>query len=54
MTGEEFGINSFKVFMAYKDVMMLDDHDIIECFKVGSKGSKGSKGSRGSRGSSAS
>ena len=20
--------------MAYKDVMMLDDHEIIECFKV--------------------
>jgi len=34
VTGEEFGINSFKVFMAYKDVMMLDDHDIIECFKM--------------------
>ena len=36
VTGEEFGINSFKVFMAYKDVMMLEDHDIIECFKVNS------------------
>jgi len=34
VTGDEYGINSFKVFMAYKDVMMLDDHDIIKCFKV--------------------
>ena len=34
MVGEEFGINSFKVFMAYKDVMMLEDDEIIECFKV--------------------
>jgi len=34
VTGDEFGINSFKVFMAYKDVMMLDDHDIIDCFKT--------------------
>eukprot|EP00088_Acartia_fossae_P005269 TRINITY_DN12311_c0_g1_i1.p1 TRINITY_DN12311_c0_g1~~TRINITY_DN12311_c0_g1_i1.p1 ORF type:complete len:476 (+),score=113.26 TRINITY_DN12311_c0_g1_i1:171-1430(+) len=34
VTGEEFGINSFKVFMAYKDVMMLEDNEIIECFKT--------------------
>ena len=34
VTGEEFGINSFKVFMAYKDVMMLHDDEIIEVFKV--------------------
>ncbi|XP_023341254.1 dihydropyrimidinase 1 [Eurytemora carolleeae] len=34
MVGEEFGINSFKVFMAYKDVIMLEDNEIIECFKV--------------------
>jgi len=34
VTQDEFGINSFKVFMAYKDVMMLDDHEIIECFKT--------------------
>jgi len=34
VTGEEFGINSFKVFMAYKDVMMLEDDEIIECFKT--------------------
>merc|ERR1711934_172124 len=26
-------INSFKVFMAYKDVFMLQDGEIIECFK---------------------
>jgi len=29
----EIGINSFKVFMAYKDVFMLKDGEIIECFK---------------------
>ena len=34
VTGEEVGINSFKVFMAYKDVMMLQDDEIIEVFKV--------------------
>jgi len=34
VTGEEFGINSFKVFMAYKDVLMLEDDQIIECFKT--------------------
>ena len=34
VTNEEYGINSFKVFMAYRDVMMLEDHEIIECFKV--------------------
>jgi dihydropyrimidinase len=37
VTGDEFGINSFKVFMAYKDVMMLEDHEIIECFKTARK-----------------
>ena len=31
---EEIGINSFKCFMAYKDVMMLQDDEIIEVFKV--------------------
>ena len=35
VTGPEVGINSFKVFMAYKDVMMLQDDEIIEVFKVG-------------------
>jgi hypothetical protein len=34
VTKEEYGINSFKVFMAYKDVLMLQDDEIIECFKV--------------------
>ena len=29
----KMGINSFKVFMAYKDVFMLRDNEIIECFK---------------------
>eukprot|EP00111_Clytia_hemisphaerica_P008823 TCONS_00025788-protein len=28
------GINSFKVFMAYKDVMMLRDDEMFECFKA--------------------
>lgn len=27
------GINSFKVFQAYKDVFMLDDGEILEVFK---------------------
>ena len=31
---EEIGINSFKMFMAYKDVMMLRDNEMIEVFKV--------------------
>ena len=34
VTKEDVGINSFKVFMAYKDVMMLQDDEIIEVFKV--------------------
>ncbi|KAK3742135.1 hypothetical protein RRG08_008537 [Elysia crispata] len=29
----EKGINSYKVFMAYKDVMMLEDPEIYSCFK---------------------
>jgi len=33
VTSKEVGINSFKVFMAYKDVFMLRDNEIIECFK---------------------
>jgi len=33
VTSPEIGINSFKVFMAYKDVFMLQDGEIIECFK---------------------
>merc|ERR1719458_354536 len=33
VTSPEVGINSFKVFMAYKDVFMLQDGEIIECFK---------------------
>jgi dihydropyrimidinase len=27
------GINSFKVFMAYKDVLMLEDAEMYQCFK---------------------
>ncbi|XP_045110518.1 dihydropyrimidinase-like isoform X4 [Portunus trituberculatus] len=30
---EEHGINSFKMFMAYKDTWQLDDHDLLESFK---------------------
>merc|ERR1711971_327997 len=30
ITSPEVGINSFKVFMAYKDVFMLQDGEIIE------------------------
>merc|ERR1712198_432887 len=33
VTQPDIGINSFKVFMAYRDVMMLRDNEIIECFK---------------------
>lgn len=31
---DEVGINSFKMFMAYKDVFMLRDNDMIEVFKT--------------------
>ncbi len=31
---DEVGINSFKMFMAYKDVMMLRDNEMIEVFKT--------------------
>ena len=37
VTQEGVSINSFKVFMAYKDVFMLRDNEIIECFKVKTK-----------------
>lgn len=30
---EEHGINSFKMFMAYKDVMQLNDTDLLNSFK---------------------
>lgn len=30
---EERGINSFKTFMAYKNVLMLDDSDLYEIFE---------------------
>jgi len=33
VASQDVGINSFKVFMAYKDVFMLRDNEIIECFK---------------------
>ena len=29
----EFGINSFKTFMAYKDVFMIDDAEMLECYR---------------------
>ena len=28
------GINSFKMFMAYKDVFMLRDNEMLECMKT--------------------
>lgn len=28
------GINSFKMFMAYKDAFMLRDNEILECMKT--------------------
>ena len=31
---DERGINSFKMFMAYKDVFMLQDHEMLEVFKT--------------------
>ena len=31
---DKIGINSFKMFMAYKDVMMLRDNEMIEVFKT--------------------
>lgn len=31
---EKMGINSFKMFMAYKDVFMLRDNEMIEVFKT--------------------
>jgi dihydropyrimidinase len=34
LCSDEVGINSFKMFMAYKDVMMLRDNEMIEVFKV--------------------
>jgi len=34
ITQPDVGINSFKVFMAYKDVFMLRDNEIIDVFKV--------------------
>ncbi|ELT95974.1 hypothetical protein CAPTEDRAFT_148750 [Capitella teleta] len=30
---KEKGVNSFKVFMAYKDVLMLEDAEMYQCFK---------------------
>lgn len=28
------GINSFKMFMAYKDLMMIRDNEMLECMKT--------------------
>ena len=30
---QERGVNSFKMFMAYKDVFMLSDHELYEVYK---------------------
>ena len=30
---EELGIPSFKTFMAYKDVFMIDDAEMLECYR---------------------
>ena len=29
----ELGVNSFKTFMAYKDVFMIDDAEMLECYR---------------------
>ena len=29
----EYGVNSFKTFMAYKDVFMLEDDEMLECYR---------------------
>ena len=29
----DYGINSFKTFMAYKDVFMIDDSEMLECYR---------------------
>ena len=31
---ERCGINSFKMFMAYKDVFMVRDNEMLEIFKT--------------------
>lgn len=31
---QEHGINSFKMFMAYKDLFMLKDAELIEAFSM--------------------
>ena len=31
---EEHGVNSFKMFMAYKDAWMLDDYDLYSAFET--------------------
>jgi len=33
LTTKEYGVNSFKTFMAYKNVFQLNDSDMYECFK---------------------
>ncbi|CAG0908323.1 unnamed protein product, partial [Cyprideis torosa] len=34
LTHPEKGINSFKMFMAYKDMLMLGDAELYKCFRV--------------------
>lgn len=31
---KEEGVNSFKMFLAYKDVFQLSDHELIQAFKA--------------------
>ena len=31
---QQHGVNSFKFFMAYRDLFMLKDSELIEAFKV--------------------
>jgi len=33
LTGEMYGVNSFKMFMAYKDLWQLDDTQLLEVFE---------------------
>jgi dihydropyrimidinase len=34
LCGDDYGVNSFKMFMAYKDAWMIDDYDLYSAFEV--------------------